>query len=446
MQISNPRSKSSKLSFEGKLLLLALLIGFPGIVVACFLLWTGDYSGKLRWTILGLLVSFSLWMAFRLRERVVIPLQTLSNILAGLREEDYSIRARGAGFNGALAELMYEVNALGETLRQQRMGSVDAITLLRTVMAEIDVAVFTFDANHLLRLVNRAGERVLAAPAEQLAGKSAESLGLARCLQEEEATTFSLNLPGGNGRWAVRRSTFREGGVPHQLLLLTDLSRALREEERQAWQRLVRVLGHELNNSLTPIKSIAGSLAQLFKQDSRSSDWQQDMHRGLEVIAARADALSRFMQAYSRLARLPQPQFRSIDVGDWIRTVMAVETRLPLKLHPGPEVTIHGDRDQLDQLLINLIRNAVDASLETGGAVVVGWEKLKTHLDIWVLDEGGGLADTSNLFVPFFTTKPGGSGIGLALSRQIAEAHSGDVSLENRPDGKGCIARLRLPT
>ena len=268
MPYQNPQSKSPRLNFERKIFLLTILAGLPGVIATGILLWTGDYTAQFRWTIWLLLVFTWLGIAFRLREKVVFPLQTLSNLLAALREEDYSIRARGAGFNDALAEVMHEVNALGESLRQQRMGAVDATTLLRSVMAEIDVAVFTFDANQNLRLVNRAGERLLAATAEQLTGRPADSLGLEDCLQGEEATTLSKVFPGGSGRWAIRRSAFREGGVPHQLLLLTDLSRALREEERLAWQRLVRVLGHELNNSLTPIKSIAGSLEQLIRTET----------------------------------------------------------------------------------------------------------------------------------------------------------------------------------
>ena len=445
MAYPNPKSKSPRLNFERKIFLLTILAGLPGVMATGILLWTGDYTAQFRWTLWVLLVFTWLGIAFRLREKVVFPLQTLSNLLAALREEDYSIRARGAGFNDALAEVMHEVNALGESLRLQRMGAVDATTLLRSVMAEIDVAVFTFDANQNLRLVNRAGERLLAATAEQLTGRPADSLGLEDCLQGEEATTLSKVFPGGSGRWAIRRSTFREGGVPHQLLLLTDLSRALREEERLAWQRLVRVLGHELNNSLTPIKSIAGSLEQLIRQKPPPGDWEVDMRRGLEVIATRAEALSRFMQAYTRLARLPQPQFRPVDVGTWIRTVIPLETRLAVKLQPGPELEIKGDKDQLEQLLINLIRNAVDASLETGGTVALGWKKLPGQLEVWVADEGPGLSETSNLFVPFFTTKLGGSGIGLVLSRQIAEAHAGQLTLEDRKEAKGCVAHLRLP-
>ena len=233
--------------------------------------------------------------------------------------------------------------------------------------------------------------------------------------------------------------------MPHHLVVLTDLSRALRDEERQAWQRLVRVLGHELNNSLAPIKSIAGSLETLIAREARADDWEDDLRRGLEVISARAESLTRFMEAYARLARLPAPKRQPIEVAAWVRRVISLETRMHVSLPQGPEVHIKADPDQLDQLLINVLRNAVDAAMETSGRVVIGWKKTGGYVEVCVEDEGPGLPDTTNLFVPFFTTKPKGSGIGLVLSRQIAEAHGGSLNLQNRVGGKGCEARLRLP-
>lgn len=442
MGIRNPKSKWS---YERRILLMASLACLPGVLVALILLWSGDYTAEVRWTLTILILGFSFGFVFALRERVVFPLRTLSNLLAALREGDYSLRARGAREDDALGEVMKEVNALGETLREERLGALEAVNLLRRVIAEIDVAIFAFDGQQRLRLVNRAGERLLAQPAEQLLGRTAEELGLAECLQGETARTLQMSFPGGVGRWGVRRSTFWERGLPHQLLVLSDLSRALREEERQAWQRLVRVLGHELNNSLAPIKSIAGSLESLLRREPRPTDWHEDMRRGLAVIAARAEALSRFMEAYTRLARLPQPRLQPVEVSSLMRRVVGLETRMSVSLVPGPELTIQADGDQLEQLLINLVRNAVDAALETGGGVKMGWRKDGAYLEVWVEDEGPGLSNTANLFVPFFTTKPGGSGIGLVLSRQIAEAHGGSLTLENRRGGRGCQARLRLP-
>jgi PAS domain S-box-containing protein len=424
---------------------MALGAGLPGVIISLSLLWLGDYTTKVQLTFTLLIVVIWLGYSFALRERVVRPLQTISNLLAALREGDYSIRARGANMDDALGDVMLEVNALSETLREQRLGALEATALLRTVMSKIDVAVFTFDMDGRLRLVNDAGERLMGQPAERLLGRSAMELGLDECLRGEPTRTLQITSDEGVGRWGVSRSSFREQGLPHQLLVLSNLSRALREEERQAWKRLVRVLGHELNNSLAPIKSIAGSLESLWRRDPRPVDLEEDMQRGLAVIAARAESLSRFMEAYSRLAKLPHPRLEELDVSSWIRRVVGLETRVEVKVDPGPDVIIHADGDQLDQLLINLLRNAADASLETGGGVEISWSRNGTQLDVWIEDEGPGLSNTANLFVPFFTTKPAGSGIGLVLSRQIAEAHGGSLTLENREGHMGCQAHLRLP-
>jgi PAS domain S-box-containing protein len=437
--------RSQGLNHEARILLMSLVAGLPGVLVSLVMLWMGDYTTKVQLTLTLFIVVIWLGFAFALRERVARPLQTISNLLAALREGDYSIRARGATHEDALGEVMLEVNALGETLREQRLGAMEATALLRTVMRRIDVAIFAFDIDERLRLVNRAGERLLGQPAERLIGRSASELGLDECLRGEPVRTLQITSDEGVGRWGVSRSAFREHGLPHQLLVLSNLSRALREEERQAWKRLVRVLGHELNNSLAPIRSIAGSLENLLVREPRPLDWDDDMRRGLAIIAARAEALTRFMQAYARLARLPAPRFQTLSVEAWVRRVVGLETRLEVTVVPGPDVTISADGDQLDQLLINLLHNAVDAALETDGKVTVSWARNGTHLDIFVEDEGPGLSNTANLFVPFFTTKPKGSGIGLVLSRQIAEAHGGTLSLENRQTGTGCQAQLRLP-
>ncbi|HXY04226.1 MAG TPA: ATP-binding protein [Terriglobales bacterium] len=434
-----------RFTHENRILLLALSSGALPLLVAIVFLWSGDHDVNTRWSLTLLLVATWLGFAFAVRGAVVRPLQTLSNMQSALREGDFSFRVRGASSGDALGELMLEVNTLSQMLREQRLGAMEASALLTTVMTEIDVAVFAFDGERRLRLVNRAGERMMGQNVERLLGRDAEELGLLECLEGESARTLEKNFPGQSGRWGFRRSVFRQGGKPHYLLVLADLSRALREEERQAWQRLVRVLGHELNNSLAPICSIAASLEDIMKREARASDWEDDLRRGLKVIHERSDALSRFMRDYSRLTRLPKPQTRPTDLGTLVRTAAGLETRALVEIEPGPEITLNVDPDQLQQVLINLIRNAVDASLETGGSVKVGWSKNGSWVSLLVQDEGPGIANPGNLFVPFFTTKPAGSGIGLVLSRQIAEAHGGSLSLRNRTHARGCEAIIQLP-
>jgi nitrogen fixation/metabolism regulation signal transduction histidine kinase len=437
------------LRFDQRILLLSLAAGFPAVVVALLLLWSGGQPARVQWTV-GLLVIVA-WVggSFVARRRVFVPLQTLANLLAAVRERDFSIRARSAAGAAArerdpLAAVMIEVNDLSAMLHDQRLGAIEAGALLRTVMLEIDVAVFTFDAGPSLRLVNRAGERLLGVPADRLLGRTAEDIGLQRCLEGATPRIEAVTFPGGSGRWEVRRTTFRQEGRPHQLVVLADVSRPLRDEERQAWQRLIRVIGHEINNSLAPIKSIAGSL-QTLVGGNELPDHRDDMRRGLAVIAARSEALSRFTTAYAQLAKLPSPQFVSVNVGDLVRRAASIETRAKVEVAAGPDATVLADPVQLEQLLINIMRNGVDAAIETAGGVRAGWRIEGTALLIYVEDEGKGLTNASNLFVPFYTTKPGGSGIGLVLSQQIAETHGGTLTLENRADRSGCIAKLRLP-
>src|SRR6266545_1193927 len=440
-----PKTKDPhRISYEGKITWLTVAAAVPAIFVALALLWFGDYSAKVQWTLTILILGCFAAFISSAREQTIRPLQTMSNLLAALREGDYSIRARGARVGTALGEVLLEINSLGETLRLQRLGAFEATALLRTIMSEIDVAVFTFDPKRRLRLVNRAGETLLGQPMDKLLGKTANELALDGCLEANEDEPLALNFPGASGRWGIRRSTFREEGLPNELLVLTDLSRTLREEERRAWQRLVRVLGHEMNNSLAPIKSLAASLESLLRREPLPTDWKEDAGSGLNSIASRADSLSRFLQAYTRLTRLPPPQKQNIDLAPLIQRVVDLEPRLKVQVRPGPKAIIRVDAAQIEQALINLVHNAVDAALETHGNVTLGWREKGNCVEILVEDDGPGIMNPANLFVPFFTTKPEGSGIGLPLSRQIAEAHDGTLVLMNREDRQGAQALLRL--
>ena len=425
--------------------MLALAGGLPGVLACAALLAFYGVEPRPQALVDSALGVCWLGFCFAARGRVAGPLRTLANLLEALQEGDFSIRGRVDDPREPLGEVMQQVNSIAATLRDQRLGALEATALLRKVMEEIEVAVFAFDPKQTLRLVNRAGERLLAQPAERLLARDAASLELSEYLEGEAEQTIQRSFPGGTGRWGISRSIFREGGVPHQMLVVTDLTRPLREEELQAWQRLVRVLGHELNNSLTPIRSIAQSLEQIVRLDPRPEDWEQDMSRGLNVIANRSESLSRFMSAYARLAKLPPPKLAPVEINTLLRQATRLETRMQVFFEECPPVTIQGDRDQLEQVLINLIRNGVDAALETEGRVFVRHEHTAAQVEIVVRDEGPGLANTANLFVPFFTTKRGGSGIGLVLSRQIAEAHGGTLSLRNAKSGQGCEAVLSLP-
>jgi len=436
-------------NFDTRMMLMSFLVSAPGVLVAELLLWFSGHSGEFKWTITVFLVLGWMFGTSALHTQILRPLQTLSNMVAAIREDDFSFRLRGGSREDSMADLIFEINALATRLQHQKVNALEATALLKKVMMEIDVAVFTFDQQQRLSIVNRAGEQLMGRIGHRMLGLTASELGLADLLQSPQPQNVQMTFPGKHGRWAVSHTSFRENGVPHQLLIISDLSRALREEERQAWQRLIRVLGHELNNSLAPIKSIAGTLSALTSRVLLPADVNQDMQQGLRVIENRVESLGRFMQAYTQLARMPAPSRTRIEVEPLVQRAASLERRLPVKVVPGPTVMIDADPDQLDQLLINLIRNAVDASLDPSlkqaGTVDVGWRTNARSVEIYIRDQGHGLLNSDNLFVPFFTTKHGGSGIGLILSRQVAEAHGGVLLLANREDRTGCEATVSLP-
>jgi two-component system, NtrC family, nitrogen regulation sensor histidine kinase NtrY len=453
-RIGQSKPKKVRLLYARRVSLFSFLVALPGVVVSTIFIWQESWTIQSK---LGLLVLiFIAWglLAMTLQENATRPLQTLANVVAALREEDYSFRARNAVPEDALGELSLEVNALADMLADQRTRAIEATALLRKVVEEIDVPIFAFDPHQILQLVNSAGEKLLQTPSVRLMGRTAEEIGLQNFLAAANESLVPLPSSGTQTRWLVRRSLFRQNGVPHTLLVLSDVSRALREEERSAWQRLVRVLGHELNNSLAPIKSIAGSLHTRISRASISAEEKQDFGRGLEIIETRADSLNRFLQAYRQLAQMPSPVLRQCRLPELVTRVAGLETRLPITVAGGPDVFLLADSDQLEQMLINIFRNAAEAALDQAQGngkepsrpeVIVGWQDMEKEVVLTIEDNGPGLLNPANAFVPFYTTKPAGSGIGLVLSREIVEAHGGSIELSNRKFQRGCQVKIVLP-
>jgi two-component system nitrogen regulation sensor histidine kinase NtrY len=424
--------------------LYCLFLSLPGLIFAAILLYQHQVSAAPAILVAACLLLYLVLIAASLTDGLIRPLQTLSNVVSSLREGDYSFRARGASSRDAYGELAAEVNALADLLQKQRVRSLEATALLARILEVMHSPLYAFDRENVLHLVNEAGVQLLGVPHARCFGRTARELGLEGLLQSPDQSIHSFGTK--PNRWLLRKAAFRQEGAPHTLLLLADVSQPLREEEQAAWKRLVRVLGHELSNSLAPIKSIAGSLLARAEQMPGDETTVHDFRRGLSVVESRADSLHRFVQSYRILAQLPPPNVKAVQVAPLMERIALLEQRVPVKLQPGPPATLHADSDQLEQMLINLLKNAVDASLANGAHPVrLGWRVAESNLEMFVEDQGLGIANSENLFVPFYTTKPAGSGVGLALAQQIARAHGGEIRLVNREDAEGARATVRLP-
>lgn len=428
--------------FERRVLVGGLLVAVPAWLALVALVALGTSPGG--WLTAGLLLAAGVATGFVARwhrRRVVYPLYTLSGLLEALRQGDYSMRGAPGS---VLGDVFYDVNALAERLQEERLDFEETSHLLGKTLAALSSAVFVFDGKRRLRLANPAGQELLDAKPHVLFGRTAAELALDELLDGPAGRVLTHAFPGRSGRFEVRHAVLRSHGRDGRLLVVNDVGRVLREEERQAWKRLLRVLGHEVNNSLAPIRSMAGTLATLAMRDPLPADWRDDFASGMGVIEKRADALARFLAGYATLARLPPPRRADVDLAALLRKMPRMETRVPVVLEDGPDVTVHADADQIEQALINLLRNAAEASGPHRGGVRMRWRQVRERVLIEIDDDGAGPPSSDNLFVPFYTTKPGGSGIGLALVRQIAEAHDGGISL-SAGEGGGTRATLWLP-
>jgi nitrogen fixation/metabolism regulation signal transduction histidine kinase len=323
------------------------------------------------------------------------------------------------------------------------MASEEAYRLLDKTIAHINVAIFAFDANNKVKLVNPAAGRLFSCEFQQLFGQSSTNLLLNDFLTGEQSQLIEHTFPGGSGRWQIRLDSYRDKGIQGKLLFITDLKTVLREEELKAWKNLIKVISHEVNNSLYPISSMSQTLNTLVNRKTLAEDWQEDISEGLAVISERANSLTDFIKRYAKVAKLPEPNKQLFTMSQLLaHTAIIPANRTDIVIDDNSEqaMELYADLSMFEQVIINLLKNA----LEAGAPVGLSWGENKSSQWLHITDHGKGIKNPANLFVPFYSTKPQGSGIGLVLCQQIIEKHQGSITIENRTEG-GCLVSINLP-
>ncbi|WP_096087694.1 sensor histidine kinase [Agaribacterium haliotis] len=425
-------------------LLLALAALCPPLIACAALLCLGNYDWLEVTTVLLLVVVPSALAVGAFWFSVFRPWQAVANILMGFREDDYSLRSAVDNSKDVVNVVLRELNAIADYLSSSRSSAYESQKLLSRILAEVDVAVFLFDNHKHLVMANRYACKLYGLTEARLIGQSVDDLGLSFAQLAAHTSAHEHGFPKYKSRWLVKHSAYRQQGLPYQFILLADIGVNLREEELDAWRKLIRILSHEINNALTPMKTTTGSMARILPRTDSYPDWKVDFSEGLEIIDERVDNLNRMVSSYAKLARLPEPQKQMMALRPLLQRLYETYKDKGLQLLTENELSFEADPAQLEQVLVNLIKNALEAS-DRGKPIELSWRREPHSVEISLRDFGQGIDNPDNLFIPYFTTKSEGSGIGLVLSRQIIEAHGGQLQLQNSDSGPGCLASIRLP-
>lgn len=391
--------------------------------------------------ILLLLSTFVLLVTDKLRHKVVATLRDSNSMLEAMSKGEGNMQMGPA--EGVLAEHYQLLNQFAQTMNEQRLISKEQHLLLQKVSLHIDVGIIAVDSEHRIVLMNPAAERLLQVSFDKWQGWPLVQLGVNEAINKSGSHLMKLKCGQDSKQVYVVTEQYLENGKPHYLLFITDVQHLLYEEERQAWQKLFRVLSHEINNSLTPISAISQGLSKQL-QNTEPPPEPQQLAEGLQVINERAQGLNQFMKSYQQLTRLPPPEKQLLVLEDLVANVCGLFEQ-PIDCR-GEAISLYADPAQLQQVLVNLVKNALESGSDKHPVqVVIEWRRQSGKLVLDVLDNGLGIQNPDNLFIPFYSTKPGGSGIGLVLCRQIARNHGGDLQLTNRDSQPGAQSRLLIP-
>ena len=424
---------------------LLLSLSLPAILVAFFsLLYAGFNTYLLAFfSIIALLGFF--YVFYAIRNNIDKQQQLISNLLAALIEEDYTIRGN-LQQDAAVAPLLKLINTLADNLQTKNRQVSEKQILIDKILDQVQAMCFAYDHEQNIVMVNHAAHRQLFL-GQELAHCTLKDFNWMKSLTDKNSAVVTLNTVQLQGEYFAFKDKYLSVGSPHTLLLLIKAEQILDERKQQAWQDLLRVLSHELNNSLTPIATISRSLNKKIQQCKFPK--QAQFQQGLEIISERASSLQAFIISYRELAQLPKPSKFTVTLQDLFEPILPLFdyefTYAESWPKRAPLLALSVDKKQLQQVLINLIKNAIEANKANNQqSIQLGFEENDDMLKINIRDFGQGVANFENLFVPFYTTKQQGTGLGLALSRQIMLNHDGQLQLKNHPE-QGAIATVTVP-
>lgn len=415
-------------SLEAQNRIQSLLITLLSLSLAALIGWLWPYWWV--WlSVSGVFMLIIKWQQLA-GQRTTAALRRSSVQLEAMQNQDYSLQAKAVFQTGIAAQLQQQLQQLSEQLQQRKSHFDEQQFLLYRLIDQLNTPILVFDHKQQLSYANNEFSQLFGRPWQSMRHVSAESLGLIAKPQ------WNFSHKEKAKQWQIRQSRFLDQGQKHQLLVFINIQAALRETQLQAWQQLIRILSHEIRNSLTPVQSLSEYLQQKLPQGREQE--------ALALIRERSQHLQDFVSRYAELNKELRIQHQQIQARELVHSLQILFLQHQLQA-TGADLQLHSDLTLLQQVLINLIKNAIEAG-SPAGTVELRFRKLQHSVEIQLLDQGCGLSNQQDLFVPFYSTKPQGQGIGLTLCRQIIEQLGGELSLQSRTDGiKGARAILELP-
>ncbi|MBL4631293.1 MAG: GHKL domain-containing protein [Paraglaciecola sp.] len=432
--------------------LLALALSLPCLIITTVSLIAANVSGYLIAFIIIVLTLIAVFIVVISKQRSEQQIRTLANIIESMIDGDYSLRGREQD-NQAFQELLTLVNNLADTLALSKIEAKQSRQLLERIMQQMDAMVLAVDEQGRVVMANNSAQKLLSIDMSQAAKIFLHDLAIGKIINIAQSGIINFEQPQLKGEHFLFKESFLSDGKQHQLFLITSAQRLLLEKERKSWQSLLRVLSHEMNNSLTPISSVSQSMKQKLQDENKDLN-RESLLTGVDIIHERASSLSSFIASYSQLSHLPEPNKSHFALQGLINNCAALFSDCCIVFTDDgieiEQVKVNADKAQLEQVFINLFKNAQEAmqavtcANDTDKVITVFCKTDEKHLHIHICDSGIGIANQENLFVPFYSTKPQGSGIGLTLCKQILFNHGGFLALSNKKMAQGAEAVISL--